>query len=225
MVMESRECSVERKIGEQVMTVGHKAGLGREMTRSTDRGTTLIEALIAVVIALIGVFGLGSLIFEATVTNKNRGTEVTRATIYAQDKMEKLLSLDFNACTQAAGLQPASCNTTNMNATGWEQGLLAGGSTGPLPQPICPSSGSSVGYIDFLSVDGLQLPAGGPGSGCSALAGTSVGYVRMWQITDLPPTGGPPMIQISVSVYSMLSVNTGAARPIVTLTSYLSDPN
>jgi hypothetical protein len=222
--MEFSEWELERKLGLNVRSTRHPTRPAEGAWRHGERGTTLVEALIAVLIALIGVFGLGSLIFEATVTNKNRGTEVTRATIYAQDKMEKLLSLDFNACSQASSMQPASCNTTNMSGVGWTQGLLAGGATGPLPQPVCPSSGPSIGYIDFLSVDGLQLPVGGPGSGCSALSGANVGYVRMWQITDLPTTGGPPLEQVSVSVYSMLAVNTGAARPIVTLTTYLSDP-
>ncbi len=49
-----------------------------------DRGVSLPETMIAVLIALIGVFGLGSLVFQATATNKNQGTETTRATIYAQ---------------------------------------------------------------------------------------------------------------------------------------------
>ena len=67
-----------------------------------EGGVTLIETLIAVLIAVVGVVSVGGLIFQATVTKKNQGTEVTRATIYAQDKMEKLLSLDFTNCTQTA---------------------------------------------------------------------------------------------------------------------------
>src|SRR5579884_4163957 len=98
-----------------------------------ESGVTLIETLIAVLIAVVGLF------FQGTVINKNQGTEVTRATIYAQDKIEKLLSLDFNSCTQSASLQPASCNTTNINATGWTQGLLAGGAIGPSIQATCPT--------------------------------------------------------------------------------------
>src|SRR6516165_434763 len=94
---------------------------------SRDNGVTLIETMAAVGVALIGVFGLGSVIFQATVVNKNRGTELTRATIYAQDKLEKLLSLDFASCTQSASSQPSSCNTTNITDSGWTQGLLAGG--------------------------------------------------------------------------------------------------
>ncbi len=201
-----------------------------------DRGTSLIEALIATLVALIGVFGLGSLIFEATVTNKNQGTEVTRATIYAQDKMEKLLSLDFTSCNTST--PPAGCNTTNISASGWNQGLLAGGTTGEQSdnsysaQLTCPGSGSSIGYMDFLSADGIQLPTTGAAATCSAVP-TPAGYIRMWQITDATSTssvfpswpGAPGAKEISVAVYSVLAVNSGATKPIVVLTSYLSDPN
>ena len=81
---------------------------------ASENGVTLIETMIAVLIAVVGVFSVGALIFQGTVTNKNQGTEVTRATIYAQDKMEKLLSLSFSSCTQSASSQPSSCNTTNI---------------------------------------------------------------------------------------------------------------
>ncbi len=196
-----------------------------------DGGVTLIETMLAVVIALIVVLSLGGVIFNATVTSNNQGKEATRATIYAQDKMEKLLSLDFNAnpsdansCTQLASSQPASCNTTGIAATGWTQGLLAGGQISP-EQPTCPSSGPSVGYIDFLDQNGMQLG----GSSCAALTGT-VAYIRMWQITDtvvdaLSPARVIGEKQITVAVYSTNAQNSLGGNPIVVLTSSLTDPN
>jgi Tfp pilus assembly protein PilV len=190
-----------------------------------ENGVTLIETMIAVLIAVIGVFSVGGLIFQGTVTNKNQGTEVTRATIYAQDKMEKLLSLDFSSCTQASSGQPASCNTTNINASGWTQGLLAGGTTGPPVQATCPASGSSVGYVDFLDSNGLQLPGTTAATGCSAITASAISYVRMWQIADVAPTGGPALKQITVAVYSQAAVNAGSGKPIVVLTSLLSNPS
>ena len=190
-----------------------------------ESGVTLIETLIAVLIAVVGLFSIGGLIFQGTVINKNQGTEVTRATIYAQDKIEKLLSLDFNSCTQSASLQPASCNTTNINATGWTQGLLAGGAIGPSIQATCPTSGPSVGYVDFLDSNGIQLPGATAATSCSQIVPSAVSYVRMWQITDVSPTGGPALKQISVAVYSQSAVNSGSGKPIVVLTSLLSNPN
>ena len=188
-------------------------------------GVTLIETLIAVLIAVVGLFSVGGLIFQATVTNKNQGTEVTRATIYAQDKMEKLLSLDFTNCTQTASAQPSSCNTTNISATGWTEGLLAGGAIGPSVQATCPSSGASVGYIDFLDSNGIQLPGSTTATSCSAITASDISYVRMWKITDVASTGGPILKQISVAVYSQSAVNTSSGKPVVVLTSLLSNPS
>ena len=192
---------------------------------SGERGVTLIETLIAVLIAVVGVFSVGGLIFQGVVTNKNQGTEVTRATIYAQDKMEKLLSLNFTNCTQAASSQPTSCNTTNINATGWTQGLLAGGAIGPTVQATCPSSGTSVGYIDFLDSNGIQLPGASAATSCSAITSSDISYVRMWQISDVASTGGPPVKEVSVAVYSQSAVNSSSGKPVVVLSSLLSDPN
>ncbi len=190
-----------------------------------EDGVTLIETLIAVLIAVVGVFSVGGLIFQGVVTNKNQGTEVTRATIYAQDKMEKLLSLDFASCTQSASAQPASCNTTNINAAGWTDGLLAGGATGPSVQSTCPTSGASVGYIDFLDSNGIQLPGATAATGCSAITPSAISYVRMWQVTDVASSGGPSLKQVTVAVYPQSAVNSGSGKPVVVLTSLLSDPN
>jgi hypothetical protein len=187
---------------------------------SGDRGVTLAETMIAVLIALLGVFSLGSVIFQATATSRNQGTEVTRATIYAQDKMEKLLSLGFSECAQSAASQPATCNTTGISASGWTQGLLAGGALSPL-QATCPSSGPSVGYVDYLDPNGIQLT----GTSCSALSGTAPAYVRQWQITDLASTGGPAIKNITVAVYSQNAIGVVGGKPIVTVTSLLSNPN
>lgn len=202
--------------------------------KASDRGVTLVETMIAVLVALIGVFGLGSLIFQATVTNKNQGTEVTRATIYAQDKMEKLLSFgsagsisltsaNYLTCTQAMTSQPVACNSTGVGGTGWTTGLVAGGTLAPMQQ-TCPVSGLTVGFVDFLDISGNQLT----GSGCSAIPSSSIAYVRMWQIVDQASTGGPAIKKVSVAVYSQAAIATTggvSSKPVVLLTSYMSNPN
>jgi hypothetical protein len=182
--------------------------------------------MIAVLVALIGVFGIGSLIFQATVTNKNQGTEVTRATIYAQDKIEKLLSLSYSTCNQGVSTNPIACDTAysagppalGLTGTGWNTGLVAGGIIAPM-QKTCPTSGSAVGYVDFLDINGSLLPS--PSGSCSDLT-TSFAYVRMWSISDVT-TDGPYQKQITVAVWSQAAIGqTGQSKPVVVLTSYLS---
>jgi Tfp pilus assembly major pilin PilA len=198
-----------------------------------DRGVSLIETMIAVLVAMIGVFSIGSLIFQATVTNKNQGTEVTRATIYAQDKMEKLLSLTFATCNQGVLVNPLACDTastagsggtTGLIGTGWNTGLTAGGTLAPM-QVTCPTSGSdpTLGYVDFLDASGVQLPKAAPG-GCSTIV-TPIAYVRMWKIEDVTGLNGPYLKKITVAVWSQAAVANTQNKPVVIVTSYRSQAN
>ncbi len=200
-----------------------------------DRGVTMLETMLAIVIALLGIFSVGSLVFQTSATSKNQGTETTRAVIYAQDKLEKLLSLsavpttssqpDFVSCTTTpASSQPSACNTTKVAAAGWTTGLLAGGSSSPL-QSSCPTTGSNIGYMDFLDPRGVQIDS-------CANPNAPIAYVRQWQITDLTTsttpaafTGGPAAKQITVAVYSLSAVNTNGGKPVVLVTSTVSNPN
>jgi len=204
--------------------------------KSKERGVTLIETMLATLVATIAVFAICSTVFVATVNTKNQGTETTRAAIYAQDKLEKLLSLgsvpvsgttaSFVNCNPLSGtISQASypdCNVTGITGAGWATGLLAGGSISPL-QASCPTSGSNVGYMDFLDQNGNQLI----GASCgAALTGKTLGYIRQWQIQDVNAFGTTPALkQVTVAVYSLLAVNTNNTRPIAILTSYVSDPD
>jgi len=159
--------------------------------KRSERGLSLLETLVAVTIAAIGAFSMGAVAFLATTTTKNQGTETTRATIYAQDKIEGLMSLaaiassgttkSWTNCTQTNATQQATypaCNTSGISAANWYTGLLAGGQTGPL-QTSCPSAGgTSLGYMDFLDVYGNQITA----TTCAAAYTntTNIGYIRQW---------------------------------------------
>lgn len=207
--------------------------------RTRDTGVSLIEAVIAVLVAMLVIVSLGNVVFRATATNKNQGAETTRAVIYAQDKLEKLLSLgvpgaisttaaNFLTCTQAAASQPTVCNMTGVTDSGWTKGLLAGGpivSTTTTTSPVafnCPNvSSADHGYVDFLTADGIQITGT-----CSSISGANVAYIREWTISDVTTGfGGPTFKQITVAVYSVLAVNIGAGKPIVVMTSTLSNPN
>ncbi|MFB3922209.1 MAG: prepilin-type N-terminal cleavage/methylation domain-containing protein [Terriglobia bacterium] len=187
--------------------------------KHNERGITLVETMVAMFIALLGVFSLGTVIFEASVINKNQGTENTRATIYAQDKIESMLALDFAACSQSSTSQPASCNTTGISASGWTQGLLTGGAIAPV-QTSCPESGPQIGYIDFLDGAGQRIT----GASCSAVDGAPFAYIRQWRVVDLA-TSGPALKQVTVAVYSQSALATLGGKPVAVLTSVVSNPN
>ena len=207
-----------------------------EMKRS-EHGLSLLETLVAVTIAAAGVFSMGAVAFLATTATKNQGTETTRATIYAQDKLEGLMALaaiatssstvSWSNCTTSNATQQASytaCNTSGISATGWYTGLLAGGQSGPL-QTSCPATGgTSIGYMDLLDVYGNQIT----GATCAAVYATTtkVGYIRQWAISDISTFGGTPALkQVTVAVYSMSYVQTVGPQPVVVLTAFISNPN
>jgi prepilin-type N-terminal cleavage/methylation domain-containing protein len=183
--------------------------------RNSPCGVTLIETMIAVVISLIIMALVGGVIFTATVQNKNQGLEMSRVTVYSQDKIEKLMNLDWISCTSVP--PGAGCNTTGLNAPEWNKGLNAGGTLAW--QPGCPASGPAMGYMDFLDTNGNQFA----GTSCSAVG--NYAYQRQWQVTDVvPPSPGVPALKrVDVLVWSRNAVNTGSAAPSALLTTYVSE--
>jgi hypothetical protein len=183
----------------------------------SENGVSLIETMMAVFIAMFSIFGMGTLIAQVSATTKNQGTETTQATIFAQDKIENLLSLNFIDCNVASASQPPSCNSTGISDAAWTQGLLAGGATSP-EQLSCPATGLNLGYVDFLDHNGVPLT----GTTCADIPTSSIAYVRQWAITDLPTTG-QPMKQITVAVYSLNATSQLGGSLIVVLTSVISN--
>ncbi len=185
--------------------------------RRNDRGVSLVEAMIAVLISMFVMTALGAVVFNATVQNKNQGVEMSRVAVYSQDKIETLMNLDWDNCNQAT---PATgCNTTGITGSGWNKGLLAGGTLTYVGN--CPSSGAAVGYVDYLDANGNQYT----GSDCTAANTHPYAYVRQWLITDVITTaaGTPGLKRIDVYVWSKNAVNTGAQAPSAMLTTYLSE--
>jgi len=183
--------------------------------RESPKGVSLVETMVAVLISMIVMTMLGGVIFTATVQNKNQGVEMSRVTVYAQDKIETLMNLGWYDCTEAT--PPSECNTTGISGSGWNQGLKAGGTL--TYQATCPTSGTALGYIDYLDATGTQFT----GADCSAVG--TYAYLRQWKVTDVITTGAgaPGLKRIDVIVWSRNAVNTGSAAPQALLTSYLSE--
>ena len=183
--------------------------------RQSQSGVSLIETMVAVLISMFMMTALGGVIFTATVTNKNQGVEMSRVTVYSQDKIETLMNLDWYGCTEET--PEAGCNTTGIDDASWNLGLKAGGTL--KYQSECPESGDALGYIDYLDSSGTQVT----GSSCKDVG--SFAYQRQWMVVDVLSSvvGQPGMKRIDVMVWSRNAVNTGSEAPSALLTSYISE--
>lgn len=128
--------------------------------RAGEAGLSLIETLIATMLLVVVLAGLGSMGIIGLTATENQGHLAARATEYAQDKMEQLLSLAWGDTTSDTRVFPA------VPAGG--MGLAVGGSANP-DAPV-------AGYVDYLDRNGNLLP-----SGVGAPANWF--YIRVWQVT------------------------------------------
>jgi len=168
-----------------VMTMMTHKLADRSNTRRAQAGTTLIEVTVALTILLIasvGVMGIASISMIAT---ENQGHLMARASEYAQDKMEQLISLAYGDSTSDTAVFP----TTNSGGTG----LAVGGSSDP--------DAPAAGYVDYLDYSGNPLPIVG------GVAPADWYYIRVWQVST--PTGTTNLKQITVSS----KVRRGAGKP------------
>jgi Flp pilus assembly protein TadG len=140
--------------------------------RHDERGTTLIETMIACLILLIVVVGLLNLFTAAMTTNQQQGNLATRTTEYAQDKMEQLMALNFNDSTTNTTVYPI--------ATTGGTGLTVGGSV-PQFDPYVAVAPVNL-YADYLDDTGNLLTA------AQLAAGANFSYVRQWQIILVTPS-------------------------------------
>jgi hypothetical protein len=180
------------------------------MSNHNDRGVSLVETMIAVLVAFITMSSLGAVIFSAMVANKNQGTEMTRMTALAREKIEQLTRLPYSNTTT---------NTTLITDTGWDVGLTSNAGTDltllPLSDP-CPMPGNpNVGYVDYLDNDGQALAGD-----CATATASGVGYERRWKIVDVAGVTG--LKQVTVVVYSANAVSAGGAIPMVSVTTFKS---
>lgn len=136
----------------------------------SQRGFSLLEAMIACLIMITCSGGLLALFGFAMKMNTSQGDQVTRTSEYAQDKMEQLMALgavnldDILSDVTQYPTQPASQGGTCC-------GLAAGGSLDP-NNPV-------TGYVDYVNQAGTY----------SASSANAI-YVRLWLIANdnLAPT-------------------------------------
>ena len=167
-----------------------------------ERGSTLIETLVAAAILIIVVAGLLPVFMLATQTTYAQGDVATRVTEYAQDKMEQLLSLNkdniisdgFNDGTTDTTVFPAavnaldgttSCTGTSPNICGLGGVMAASSTVGSIP-PAAPVTY----FADYLDSNGNLLTSS-----------TGAYYTRQWQVST-DSTGNLKQITVVASSIS-----------------------
>ncbi len=121
-----------------------------------ESGMTLVEAMIAMLIMLVGLLGMAQVLAFSVVASKTYGRDATKTTAFAHDKMEELTGLLFSDTTTNVTVNPP------FPANG--MGLTAGGSIHP--------SAPAAGYADYLTEAGVRTAAG------------NASYTRQWQIIN-----------------------------------------
>jgi len=157
------------------------AELGAQLIAfKSDRGTTLVETVIATSLLLVVMVGLLSMSALATMYTENHGHLEARVTEYAQDKMEQLLTLVYTDSVTDTVVFPAAPNGGT--------GLAIGGSTS--------TTAPVNGYVDWLAQDGTLL-----GGGTTPPAGWF--YERVWKVEPL--TAGVKQVTVTATVKSAVA--------------------
>ena len=172
---------------------------------SSERGTTLIETMIAVGMLLVVMAGLLSMVSLATNYTENHGHLEARTTEYAQDKMEQLLALAYGDIASNTVLDSINQVTQPSGGTGLGPASITAGQTaGSVDLSAAPTNQ----YVDWLANDGTPL-----GGGSTAPA--TWFYKRVWEIKCISPvncTNAPAGLkQITVTA----TVRTSVGRALI----------
>jgi len=163
-------------------------------TFKSERGTTLLETMVALSILFVVMGGLMTLSAMSSKTTENNGHLAARTTEDAQDKMEQLLTLAYTDLQSDTTVFPAA----SIGGTG----LAVGGSVNPAA-PV-------NGYVDWLAQDGTLLGGG-------TAPPVNWFYERVWQVTQFSPN----VIQVQVLVRTRWAFN-GATAPSSTVVALKS---
>jgi len=147
--------------------------------RTGERGSSLIEMMIASLILLVGIVPLASVFSVAVATNSVQGDIAARTVLNAQDKMEQLLALGFNDAASDTTQYP----TKTVGGTGLG-GVMAPSTPVGGVNPAAPVAG----YVDYITLQGLLQ---------TAAAGAR--YRRQWSIST-DATGNLKTITVRVTV-------------------------
>jgi Tfp pilus assembly protein PilV len=95
--------------------------LERRLHAHPDRGASMVELMVALVVLALGILAVGQL-FPAGSQSQVRGKLMTSANLYAQQKIEQLRPLSFNDAALDIGRHPAGIATESLGDHGtWQR--------------------------------------------------------------------------------------------------------
>lgn len=148
----------------------------------TDRGFTLMEALVAM--ALLSVAALGGLQLVAVATEMmSRARAHSLAAGLASARLEQVRSLQFEFDTAGLRVTDLSTNVAEDPVSSGGPGLSVSGAAS--------LDGNVSGYVDFLDRNGTWLGAGGS-------APPSTAFVRRWSIELMGGSADLLVVQVLV---------------------------
>jgi prepilin-type N-terminal cleavage/methylation domain-containing protein len=163
--------------------------------RPSEHGFTLLEMMFACMIFLIGSVAMLSLFFVGVARTVGHGDQGTRATEYAQDKVEQLMAIPFANTTYDTTVYPTCTSSCTC-----PEGLSAGGGVTPSSPVTC--------YTDY-----------GDGNGNFSTTATGKVYTRQWMVQNDSNT--PTQIKtITVLVTPPSTVAAPATMFVVQKESY-----
>jgi len=173
-----------------------------ERQSAGERGTTILEVVVASAILVTLMAGLMSLAGLAISTTENQGHLAARTTEYAQDKVEQLMALAYTDQVSDTRVFPAG----SSGGTGLKPG---GSSNASAPVDL---------YVDYLDQSGnLCGSASATASAlpCPAPSGTTPPnnwfYKRVWAIADSTTDGTLPTGLKRITVTATISKGFGGA--------------
>ena len=177
----------------------HKQKLQRKLVvPARERGSSLIEMMIASVVLLMGIVPLAGVFSVAVATSSGQGDIATRTTLNAQDKTEQLMALGFNDAASNTTVYP----TATAGGTGLG-GVMAGSATVGGVNPAAPVAG----YVDYLTLPGV-LQTTAPGAM----------YRRQWSIST-DATGNLKTITVLVTVVAWTGQGSPPSTTLVCMKS------
>lgn len=158
-----------------------------------ERGFTLVEVLVAMVLLSVGAFGALRLVAMGTATMGAARVQSLSATL-ASARMEQLRTLRFEF--DAAGARVTD-GSTDLAAD-----PPGSGGPGLTPSGPAPLIADTAGYVDYLDGDGRWIAGG-----TQPPAGTA--FVRRWSIESVTPD----LLALQVIVRAVSAGDPPGGRP------------